>query len=63
MTYTAPVSARRSRLLPALFVLATAHFTLAVDFNVVYIALPEIGRELGLDAGGLQWVVSAFALG
>ncbi|MGW8439127.1 MFS transporter [Nocardiopsis sp. NPDC055879] len=63
MTYTAPASARRPRLLPALFVLAMAHFTLSVDFNVVYIALPEIGRELGLDAGGLQWVVSAFALG
>lgn len=69
MTYTEPTRGhraartRRTRLLPALFVLATAHFTLSVDFNVVYIALPEIGRELGLEANGLQWVVAAFALG
>jgi MFS family permease len=43
--------------------LALAHFIVSVDFNIVYIALPEIGRSLGFSAQGLQWVVSAFALG
>lgn len=47
----------------ALALLATAHFTLSLDFNVVYIALPEIGRALGLGAAALPWVVNAFALG
>ncbi len=47
----------------ALALLATAHFTLSLDFNVVYIALPEIGRDLGLDGAALPWVVNAFALG
>ncbi|GAB3734823.1 MFS transporter [Nocardiopsis nanhaiensis] len=47
----------------ALGVLAAAHFTVSVDFNVVYIALPEIGRELGIAPVSLQWVVSAFSLG
>ncbi|WP_046772284.1 MFS transporter [Jiangella alkaliphila] len=29
----------------------------------MYIALPEIGREVGFTAQSLQWVVSAYALG
>jgi MFS family permease len=60
---TIPPTGRRRVPAPALGVLAAAHFTVSVDFNVVYIALPEIGRELGFAAGSLQWVVSAFALG
>ncbi|MDE3720605.1 MFS transporter [Nocardiopsis sp. N85] len=47
----------------ALALLATAHFTLSLDFNVVYIALPEIGRAFDLDDAALPWVVNAFALG
>lgn len=43
--------------------LALAHFIVSVDFNIVFIALPEIGREVGFSAQTLQWVVSAFALG
>ncbi|NEE04310.1 MFS transporter [Phytoactinopolyspora halotolerans] len=52
---------RRSGL--ALALLALAHFIVSVDFNIVYIALPEIGRQLGFTASSLQWVVSAYALG
>ncbi|WDZ90081.1 MFS transporter [Nocardiopsis sp. HUAS JQ3] len=47
----------------ALALLATAHFALSVDFNIVYIALPEIGAALGFTPSSLQWVVNAFALG
>lgn len=67
MTTVEPRSATRTRPraagAAALALLATAHFTLSLDFNVVYIALPVIGRELGLDGSVLPWVVNAFALG
>lgn len=46
----------------ALAVLLTANFTLAVDFSVLNVALPQIGRELGFPAEGLQWIVTSFAL-
>ncbi|WP_159943921.1 MULTISPECIES: MFS transporter [unclassified Nocardiopsis] len=54
-------SPRRARL--ALAVLVLAHFALPVDFNIVYIALPEIGAAFGLAPAALQWAVNAFALG
>ncbi|MFC7103752.1 MFS transporter [Nonomuraea rubra] len=34
----------------------------ALDFTIVYVALPEIGRELGFSSADLQWVVSAYAV-
>ncbi|WP_344487460.1 MFS transporter [Nonomuraea monospora] len=34
----------------------------ALDFTIVYVALPEIGREVGFSSGDLQWVVSAYAV-
>lgn len=46
-----------------LALLALGHFTVSVDFNIVYVALPEIGRSVGFSAQSLQWVVSAYALG
>jgi EmrB/QacA subfamily drug resistance transporter len=33
-----------------------------LDATVVNVALPTIGRELGADLAGLQWVVNAYAL-
>ncbi|MFT3860092.1 MFS transporter [Micropruina sp.] len=45
-----------------LIVLLSASFTLAVDFSVLNIALPQIGRDVGLDTTALQWVITAFAL-
>jgi EmrB/QacA subfamily drug resistance transporter len=33
-----------------------------IDSTVVNIALPEIGRDLGADAAGLQWTVNGYAL-
>ena len=43
-------------------VLLTANFTLAVDFSILGVALPHIGRELGFATAGLQWIITAFAL-
>jgi EmrB/QacA subfamily drug resistance transporter len=33
-----------------------------LDSTVVNVALPTIGRDLGADLAGLQWVISAYAL-
>jgi uncharacterized protein YbjT (DUF2867 family) len=45
-----------------LALLAMAQFIIAVDYNIVYVALPSIGSALGFSAVHLQWVVSAYAL-
>ncbi|MEV5440469.1 MFS transporter [Streptomyces sp. NPDC052682] len=45
-----------------LALLAFAQFISAIDYNIVYVALPEIGRAVGFDAHSLQWVVSAYAV-
>ncbi|MGC0415131.1 MFS transporter [Embleya sp. AB8] len=46
----------------ALAVLAGAQFVVALDYNIVYVALPDIGSGLGFSAQSLQWVVSAYAV-
>jgi EmrB/QacA subfamily drug resistance transporter len=33
-----------------------------LESSVVTVALPEIGRDLGLEFGGLQWVMNAYLL-
>lgn len=45
-----------------LALLAFAEFMIAIDYNIVYVALPDIGRELDFSAQSLQWVVSAYAV-
>lgn len=45
-----------------LAVLAVSQFLVAVDFDIVFVALPQIGRGLGFSPGGLQWVVSAYTV-
>ncbi len=50
----------RARLI--LFVLCAAQFMVALDFSVLNVALPELGRDLGLSRSALQWAVTAFAL-
>lgn len=42
--------------------LAFAQLIISIDYNIVYVALPEIGTELGFNQQTLQWVVSAYAL-
>ncbi|WP_433177862.1 MFS transporter [Actinoallomurus sp. CA-150999] len=46
----------------ALALLAFAQLIISLDYNIVYVALPEIGSALGFSAQTLQWVVSAYAV-
>ncbi|MFD3588264.1 MFS transporter [Streptomyces sp. NPDC058683] len=50
----------RARL--SLVVLALAQLVIALDYNIVYVALPDIGTGLGFSAHDLQWVVSAYVV-
>ncbi|GAB7110778.1 MFS transporter [Streptomyces phaeofaciens JCM 4814] len=50
----------RARL--SLLVLALAQLVIALDYNIVYVALPDIGSGLGFSAHDLQWVVSAYVV-
>jgi MFS family permease len=43
-------------------VLAAAQLVIALDFNIVYVALPGIGQGLGFSGQSLQWVVSAYVV-
>ncbi|HTU78359.1 MAG TPA: MFS transporter [Solirubrobacteraceae bacterium] len=47
----------------AFALLAVSYFMTCVDLTVVNVSLPTIGRDLHFSATGLQWVVSAYALG
>ncbi|GAA2878601.1 MFS transporter [Pseudonocardia halophobica] len=58
---TAP-EARRAGTGARLALLAVTQFLVATDFDIVFVALPSIGRDLGFDADGLQWVVSAYTV-
>jgi MFS family permease len=46
-----------------LALLAFAQLIISVDYNIVYVALPAIGHQVGFSAQSLQWVVSAYAVG
>ncbi|MEU6465362.1 MFS transporter [Streptomyces sp. NPDC046976] len=50
----------RARL--SLLVLALAQLVIALDYNIVYVALPDIGTGLGFSSHDLQWVVSAYVV-
>jgi EmrB/QacA subfamily drug resistance transporter len=54
-----PASRRRGW---ALALLALGSLITALDFTIVYVALPDISREVGFSAHGQQWVVSAYAI-
>ncbi|MFI7277641.1 MFS transporter [Streptomyces sp. NPDC049879] len=56
----APPGFRRPAL--ALALLAFAQLIISLDYNIVYVALPEIGDDLGFSAQNLQWVISAYAV-
>jgi EmrB/QacA subfamily drug resistance transporter len=45
-----------------LLLLCLAQFVAVLDGTVVLVALPAVGRDLGLAGGGLQWVVTAYVL-
>jgi MFS family permease len=45
-----------------LAVLSLAQFLVALDYSIIYVALPSIGRDLGLPPAVGQWVISAYAV-
>jgi MFS family permease len=45
-----------------LAVLSLAQFLVALDYSIVYVALPSIARDLGLEPALAQWVISAYAV-
>ena len=42
--------------------MCVATFMIQLDVTVVNVALPRIQADLGMTAGGLEWVISAYAL-
>ncbi|MFD9942115.1 MFS transporter [Nonomuraea sp. NPDC059023] len=46
----------------SLALLAFANLITSLDFTIVYVALPDIAREVGFTPHSLQWVVSAYAV-
>ena len=46
---------------PVLAIMSLAHFLVMVDATIVNVALPSVQSGLGLDAGGLTWVVNAYS--
>ncbi|WP_084258492.1 MFS transporter [Microtetraspora malaysiensis] len=46
----------------ALALLAFAQLIISLDYNIVYVALPEIGDALHFSAQTMQWVISAYAV-
>ena len=58
-TPAAPAAVRR----PAtLAVLSVAQFLIALDYSIIYVALPSIAGDLRLDPVFAQWAVSAYAV-
>ena len=45
-----------------LVVLSVAQFLIALDYSIVYLALPSMARGLALSAAVTPWVVSAYAV-
>lgn len=43
-------------------VLCAANFTIALDLSILNVALPTLGRDLGLAQANLQCGVTAFRL-
>jgi MFS family permease len=54
-----PATVRRSA---TLTVLSVAQFLIALDYSIIYIALPSIAGDLDLDPALAQWVVSSYAV-
>lgn len=47
----------------ALAVLSVAQFVIALDYSIMYVALPSVARGLSLDPAAAQWVISSYAVG
>ncbi|MFD9702561.1 MFS transporter [Lentzea sp. NPDC059081] len=62
MTSTEGATTRGRTANGALAILAVAQFLIALDYSIVYIALPSVGADLALSESSLQWVVSGYAV-
>ncbi|WP_432841629.1 MFS transporter [Dactylosporangium sp. CA-092794] len=60
---TATVGRQGGTAAPKMALLAFCMLIFSIDYNIVYVALPEIGKEVGFSAQSLQWVVSAYSVG
>ncbi|MEC5343132.1 MFS transporter [Brenneria populi] len=52
----------RSRLTCALITLSLAQFVIALDYSIIYVALPGIAGSLQLANAHAQWIVSAYGV-
>ncbi|CAH0225414.1 putative MFS-type transporter EfpA [Microbacterium oxydans] len=59
---TTPSAPRSTRRWLALGILALAQFLVVLDASIVNIALPVLGRQLGMDTLALAWVITAYVL-
>ncbi|WP_207946491.1 MFS transporter [Actinomadura sp. 7K507] len=59
---SAPPERMSSRHKLVLTLLLGAQFMLAIDFSILNVALPVVGRGLGFGLDDLQWIATAFAL-
>src|SRR5215470_2101736 len=59
---TATKAGSSSQLSIILALITLAQFMAVVDFTIVQVALPSIGREFGVSVNGLQWIVTAYGL-
>jgi hypothetical protein len=57
-TSTQPIGIRLPKPRLALAALACTQLVTALDFNIVYVALPEICSHLGFSAQSQQWAFS-----
>ena len=51
-----------SQLSVVLALITLAQFMVVVDFTIVQVALPSIGKEFSVSVNGLQWIVTAYGL-
>ena len=51
-----------SQLSIILAIITLAQFIVVVDFTIVQVALPSIGREFSVSVNGLQWIITAYGL-
>lgn len=55
-------SAMTARQWLALGTISLAQFSVATDFSSVYVAMPSIGADLGVEEVNLQWLITAYSL-
>lgn len=61
-TSTTEDTARSRKAMGGLATLSAAQFLIALDFSVIFVALPSMGADLELSDSAVQWVVSAYSV-